>query len=320
LALTAAPAWSQNDNGTVHHHTGTVIKYNSPISHLVSPDDMMKWGENIPSDFDWNTSMISPTIEPNWIVADDFWDPDTRPVLTVKWWGSYFPDSVLWVTDATGGMTTRDFEPGDEDAYVISFFDDIPGVRGDPLVYSRPDGLLGTYTIPKASVRMKETTYKGWDGHDIWEYEADLWAACLDHEDGIYARPDGFHQQPNHVYWISIAAEVGHGLELITDPLTNETRWLDFDTGKQAHEHYWGWHTTAYPDHLGDYATMSHLSMLPAVPPLPAQWHFLPWEPIHPDHSLYDMAYQLKTIPEPASAVLVCVALIAICWYRRRIA
>ncbi len=319
LYLTA-PTWAQPDPNPGHHHTGTVVKYNSPISHLVNPTDMSLWGENIPSDFDWNKSMQSPTLEPNWIVADDFWDPDPRPVLTVKWWGSYFPNSDLWITNPTGGMTVRPFLPGDEDAFTISFFRDIPGTRGGLTDYSRPDGLLGTYTIPKPSVRMTPTPYKGWDGHDIWEYEADLWAACLDHADGFYARPDGFHQLPNQVYWISIAAEVGHGLELITDPLTGQTRWQDFDTHKLAHEHYWGWHTTAYPDHLGDYATMSHLFMPPTLPPQPAIWDFLPWEPIRPQHHLYDMAYQLLTIPEPASIVLMALALVAVCGLRWRVA
>jgi hypothetical protein len=46
---------------------GTVIKYDQPIRHVIDdrwPTDMANWGEDIPSDVDWNKIMQSPTIEP----------------------------------------------------------------------------------------------------------------------------------------------------------------------------------------------------------------------------------------------------------------
>ena len=52
VALFATTARCQDNGTSHHHHTGTVIKYDSPISHLINPTDMMRWGEDIPSDFD----------------------------------------------------------------------------------------------------------------------------------------------------------------------------------------------------------------------------------------------------------------------------
>jgi hypothetical protein len=68
---------------------GNFIKYNQPIRHVIDPGwptDMMNWGEDIPSDVDWNKIMESPTLNPNWVIADDFRDQYNLPVRTVKWW------------------------------------------------------------------------------------------------------------------------------------------------------------------------------------------------------------------------------------------
>ncbi len=62
---------------------GTVVKW----SQL--PFD--ERGENIPSTIDWRDLGIDPIAGgtlPNWNVADDF-RSDGRPILTVRWWGSY---------------------------------------------------------------------------------------------------------------------------------------------------------------------------------------------------------------------------------------
>ena len=208
---------------------------------------------------DWHRVIKSPTLQLNWLIADDFQDPFERPVLTVRWWGSCQPDQGQ-VTEqgATGGPVPVPIGPGVEDGYLISFFRDIPGPRFDPsnptTDFSRPDssltgGLLGSYVLPFDRVRVKETPFWGWDEYLIFEYEADLWDAHLDHPSEI-ARPDGFFQRPYERYWISIAAEVGHKLVEVTDP-----------TGppKQATDHYWGWHTS--PLDRFDVATMTKLFM-----------------------------------------------------------
>jgi hypothetical protein len=293
--------------------TGTVIKYDQPIGHLgPNGTNMMTWGEDIPSDVDWNKIMTSPTVEPNWVIADDFRDPFDLPVITVKWWGSYVGPTFR---DTATGVETL-FGPGSEDGYLISFFSDIPdpdGSRTNPEAWSRPGTLLGSYVLPFDKVRVKSTPYIGWheptvDPNDprlrIWEYEADLMDAHFDH--GIAGGPahqNGFDQKPGTTYWLSIVAEVGHKLEAVQVPGSTELQWISQDTGKFAQEHYWGWHTS--PRDAGDLATMSHLFM-PGN-----QWEYLQgWQPIDPRHGLHDMAFQLKTIPEPSAILLATLALV----------
>ena len=48
------------------------------------------------------------------------------------------------------------------------------------------------------------------------------------------------------------------------------------------------------------------------------QWQYGGWNPIQPQHYLFDMAFQLKTIPEPASFALFAIALVAMSGWRRR--
>jgi hypothetical protein len=50
---------------------------------------------------------------------------------------------------------------------------------------------------------------------------------------------------------------------------------------------------------------MGHLAMLDN------QWQYGAWMPIQPQHGLFDMAFKLKTIPEPASGLLLGLLAIA---------
>jgi hypothetical protein len=270
---------------------------------------MDNWGEDIPSDVDWNKIMQSPTIEPNWVIADDFRDPFTTPVRTVRWWGSYNPQPAVF-RDEAGTIVPVPPGPGVEDGYAISFFGDVPVGPNDP--FSHPDGLLGTYVLPLDKVSIKPTPFVGWDMLPIFEYEANLMDAHLDHAVTPIADPMGFNQRPGEIYWISIIAEVGHKIELVQDPTGGPPIWVSEDTGKFAQNHYWGWHTS--PKHFNDVATMGHLFM-PGN-----QWEYFGWMPIQPQHHLFDMAFQLYTVPEPASVGLMALALVAVCGYRRRIA
>jgi len=308
VALGTQMAWAQ---GTSHVMKGSVLKYSQKIGHLTPlGSDMHSWGEDIPSDVDWHKIMESPTIPPNWVIADDFRDEFNTPVLTVRWWGSYV--GPTFGPGATGPMPI--FGPGSEDGYLISFFSDIPaGTGGVP--FSRPGELLGSYAISFDKVWVEPTTYIGWDQHPIWEYKANLMDAHLDHASDL-AGPMGFHQKAGEVYWISIVAEVGHKLSLVEDA-TGNVQWVEEPTGKMAmpnpeneEGHYWGWHTS--PEHFNDVATMGMLFM-PGN-----EWQYIGWQPIQPRHELFDMAFELYTIPEPASIVLCGVALWLCGAYRRR--
>jgi hypothetical protein len=48
------------------------------------------------------------------------------------------------------------------------------------------------------------------------------------------------------------------------------------------------------------------------------EWQYGQWMPIQPQHNLFDMAFELKTIPEPASLLLIGFGLIALSVYRSR--
>lgn len=317
---------------TLEAATGFIPKYSQPITHLIdpnwdTPEGMRLWGENIPSDVDWVTLMEQPTIDPippNWVIADDFEDPFDSPVITVRWWGSYVGPTYIPDPEPTAPPLDVFFGPGSEDGYVISFFEDLPGPRGDPVNYSRPAQLLGTYTFNMSSIRIKETPYLGWDMHRIYEYEVDLMDGHLEHpgteqNGNVPAMPNGFYQQPDTRYWISIMAEVGH--ELIWDDTgaTGDSVWVEVPTGKRAipmpladpndpetghpEGHFWGWHTSPLPEY--DVATMGHLYM-------PGQeWIYHSWNMIQPQHELLDMAFELLTVPEPATCGLLAVGLIA---------
>ena len=139
--------------------------------------------------------------------------------------------------------------------------------------------------------------------------------AHLDHPVSHLADPMGFNQKAGEIYWISIVAEVGHKIELIVDPAGGDPH-LGRDADGQVRRtepenpkgHYWGWHTS--PIHFNDVATMGHLFM-PAI-----SGNTSVGMPIQPRHESVDMAFELYTIPEPASFVLIGLALVAVCGYR----
>lgn len=111
---------------------------------------------------------------PNWNIADDF-RSDGRPILTVRWWGSYFPAIPGELSSAPG--------PGAiEETFILSFFSDIPST---PTSFSMPGTLLGTYVAPFPAVRFKSAEMIGWDQHPVWEYEVNLQDTHLEHQSSL---------------------------------------------------------------------------------------------------------------------------------------
>jgi len=300
---------------------GTVSKYSQRPGYLVDPLDMLISGENIPSDVDWNALNnaipTAPPPDPNWIIADDFRDPFNTPVLTVRWWGSYV--GLTFQQDPLTGAVTPLFGPGSEDGYVLSFFKDQPVDLVNP--FSRPDELLATYVAPFDVVTVSPTGHVGWDGHEIWEYQVNLMDTHLEHALPGIADPDGFNQLPGEIYWLAINAEVGHDIVEVTNP-DGTISWVEQDTGKftipdpsttNPDGHFWGWHTS--PEAFNDVATMGHLVMGPG-----GEWIYpqQDWQPIQPNHGLNDMAFELLTIPEPASLAIFAVGVSLLSYKKRR--
>ena len=237
-------------------------------------------GGDRPSDFDWTTLMQSGTnvVQPNWVIADDF-RSDGRPILCVRWWGSYMPG----------------FEPPSptvapfEDGFVLSFFSDRPVAAGTP--FSRPERLLATYVAPIAAVVRTPTPYIGWDSNRIWQYEVDLSDTCLDHGLRGIARPSAFLERSNIIYWLAIHAEVGHRIVPVTNSTGAVIDWVQTQTGKRATNHFWGWHTS--PTQRLDLSVMGHIIM-PGT-----NWVYPNslWQTNQLFHMEIDQAFQLLTAP-----------------------
>ncbi len=294
---------------------GTVLKW------LQAPENQT--GENVPSDVDWRRLEQNPTVptEPNWVVADDF-RSDGRPILTVRWWGSYFP-----VTATGPNPNEPDFDPGSnqwkasfEEGYILSFFSDKPADPSNNLP-SRPDDLLGTYVAPIDKVRIQPALEPsgnqmiGWDGHPIWRYEANLQDTHLDHAVPGLSEPISFNEREGVVYWLSVQAENG----AVINPdwtITHLDPSVDpFPDTLVADDHFWGWHTS--PSTFNDEPSMNHLLMGGAG--ATGDWVYLrdQWRVVDRVHGDYDMAFGLLTIPEPASLALLAIGALLVATRRR---
>lgn len=238
------------------------------------PFDMR--GENIPSTIDWRDVGPQPAFEgvlPNWNVADDF-RSDGRPILSVRWWGSYFDPA--YSPSPTSGFI--------EDTFVISFFSDVPAEPGG---FSTPGTLLGTYVAPITRVKVDPTPLTGWDQHRVWQYEVNLMDTHLEHASEL-ATQDSFNEKAGDIYWLSVTASNGHQLIIDGD------EWSFRDTFEPPlDEHWWGWHTS--PEQFNDMATVTSVRMDDS-----GQWLYGQWTPIDPVHEDFDMAFELLTIPIPS--------------------
>ncbi len=232
-------------------------------------------GENIHSDIDWRLA-TTPNGDRQ-AAADDFVS-DGRPITGVRWWGSYFNPADQPQPDPMN----QNLVPPVEEGYVISFFASAAGAAG-------PGPLLGTYAAPADAVDIRPTGLLGWDQHPVWEYVVDLDQTLLEHASAI-AQPDAFLETANTEYWISIAAEDGHAIDVDAGKTT--------DTGDPIRTApWWGWHSTpegvALPVFVDDAPFAANVSMDVD------QWVYAPWAvapQLHPDPNLNNLAFELLTV------------------------
>jgi hypothetical protein len=258
----------------------TIPKWSQRPGYLLFPAAPDMHGGNRPSDVDWTLLMQTTNIiQPNWVIADDF-RSDGRPIISLRWWGSYFPG----------------FTNGFEDGFAISFFSDVPGVSNQFGLFSRPGNLLGTYLAPFSAVRVRDAFYRGWDGHEIFQYEVNLKDTCLDHAVTNLATPRAFLERSNVIYWLAITAEVGHRIIAETNRNGVITNWFEEPTHKRATNHFWGWHTS--PTNWNDASVMGNLIMSGQ------NWIYPPdrWRSNAVFHMERDQAFELLTAPVLVSA------------------
>lgn len=263
-------------------------------------------------------------------MADDFADHFTSPIVHVKWWGSYIH------------RPTSDPDPRVR-RFLISFEEDVPVGPNNPLPFSHPgepllnqivsldaDGVFkpgeGTFT---EAVIPGSTSVDG----PIFEYNAEL------HLD------KAFYEKAETVYWLKIVA-----LDEIANPnipIDNRLQWgwhnRDYTimdplastpaTGVVPGEHIQGFLPHPGGDmpiwHFQDDSVSGNVAVIidPSMPIMPrieqggyAKQNYVPpydGPSLIANYSK-DLAFELYTIPEPATCALVGLTLVGVLGLRLR--
>jgi hypothetical protein len=264
-------------------------------------------------------------------MADDFADNFDSPVVHVTWWGSYLNNIIN-----PNQLVTK---------FLIAFEEDVPagqvGPDGTTLPYSRPGKVLstqivdlvgvlapgsGTYTEQKITNTLSE---------DIYKYNAELF---LDKQ---------FPQVRDEIYWLKIVAlidaqQTGTSLDTqwgwhnrdytISNPLASPNV-LPGEVNEQPII------DLLYPTdvwHFQDDAVTSDVSITidPSMPNMPDVIQFNPINKHYLDdldgpgptavhlgigQFSKDLAFELYTVPEPATCMLLVIGLGAIATSRKRV-
>jgi hypothetical protein len=266
-------------------------------------------------------------------MADDFADKFDTPVVHVRWWGSY-------INDQHGNPTN----PGVKQ-FLISFEDDVAaGAPNNPVPWSHPGDLKfnqivdraaalapgsGTFTEKLIPTPIMDGTPPMLPSEALYEYNAEL---HLGKE---------FQQLPDTVYWLKIVALVDaqrdgfiqwgwHNRDWsIHDPYASVPNPTPPPPGVFPGEHIIGgvidpaknfespvWHfqddavtgeITVFPDPT--MPIMPHVTQLGWEP----KKYVFPWDgPTEIQQYSKDLAFELYTIPEPASCILLSMGLLSL--------
>ena len=232
------------------------------------------------------------------LMADDFADKSTSPVVRVRWWGSYLNGPFEGV-----------------DKFLISFASDVPaGPATNP--YSQPGNEILSQVVTRGPIARGSGTFTEQVAHPfsvdgpIYEYNAEL---HLGQE---------FHQQPDTVYWLTIAALVENPalrwgwhnrdytaqntLASVVPDVAPGERFIPLDQGRSG---AWHFQDDAVSDSLvldvrnGALRQMSARGYVPERYQSPADGPVRLLEERGGGVSM-DLAFELYTVPEPASMCL----------------
>lgn len=261
-------------------------------------------------------SAAGPTTYAGTFMADDFADKFSTPVVHVRWWGSYL------------NRPTSDPDPFVR-RFLISFEDDVPAIPGGPashpgdkrfnqIVSLDADGVLkpGEGTFLEKMVPGSTSV----DG-PIFEYNAELNLG------------KAFQQDPNTVYWLKIVALEDIGPNT---PIEERLQWgwhnrdytkmdplASMPPAVMPGERIDGYLPQPGGDvpiwHFQDDAVSGNVTVIidPNMPIMPQvlQNEFAPqrYRPPYDGPSLIeqyskDLAFELYTVPEPATLALVALA------------
>jgi hypothetical protein len=270
-----------------------------------------------------------PTSYQGTFMADDFADKFTTPVVHLTWWGSYMNNN------------NAAFPPQPPvQKFLIAFESDVP--QGPAANFSHPGSVLQSEVVTPGTLTpgtFTETLERPADpvlGEALYRYNAELTVP--------------FAQQPDTVYWLKIAALVDVPQPVVAPIPPGVTQWgwhnRDYTVADPLASTPPNVSPGEFVDgtvpgtnipiwHFQDDAVQGDLRYTPGAPPLqqivqqnmsPAHYLFVNSAGVGPIdgppgielHSK-DLAFRLyTTVPEPASCLLMTIALAAIGSLRRR--
>lgn len=303
-----------------------VLKFSQrPMDQVVMPDGQVYWGHDELStiygshvDNKYGTASSASGSSPGAFMADDFADNYDSDVVHVKWWGSY-------LTNVGAGNVSR---------FLISFESDIPvGAAGG---FSTPGQPLLSQVVDRGTLSVQSGTFTetlvnpGGPplGEHLYEYNAELKIP--------------FAQQADTVYWLKIVALVDvdadgvirwgwHNRDYtVPNPLASPNVFpgeVNQGPGPFSDPAAPIWHfqddaVTGIIDYVDLYPTPAVYSGADIYQP---EWSFMPTDYVDiwdgPDgisNFSKDLAFELYTVPEPATMSLLAVGGLAALKRRRR--
>ena len=242
-------------------------------------------------------------------MADDFADRFDTPVVHVRWWGSYLNNEVIQPVDR----------------FLISFESDIPA-GADGTTFSRPGQPLLNQIVRRVPIgptppgTYEETRISGGNPgqlEDLYEYNAEL---HLGKE---------FFQKPDTVYWLKIVALVDAGPDpnptfpltqwgwhnrdyTITNPLASVPpavapgEFLAGTLNGDAKVPIWHFQDNAVNGFVGIALNPDNPIMPEVTQDVFGPTHYVePWDgPDGIEQYSKDLAFELYTVPEPATLAL----------------
>jgi hypothetical protein len=213
--------------------------------------------------------------------------------------------------DSTAGMSWAFFDPNnniwDPDnlaLQTVGLIDDF-GLPGNWLVRANAKPAVGEalalYYCDVKVVDAVKDDVPDCLGHQVYDYFVNLDQCCLVHSNPdsrsgwLPGMKEAFYEEKCFDYALDIQAVVGH--QYYQDKETGEC--IESPTGKSATGDFWGWHTGGFPcstadEDLGKLPPLSAVQTVVAMGPL-GEWLYGPWDPVVPQCSVPDMAFELYT-------------------------
>jgi hypothetical protein len=247
------------------------------FSYATEKQEVVKWSQ-LPEMGPFGYAFSSESPKPS-ISADDFICDGGEPVVSVRWWGSYYepvpaahfyPNSAQWNDPTTPSDVPVD---GMLQGFTITFYADIAAGTDPSVPWAHPGTVLYQKTV---SIEDAKEEFYGTVAHtggieqNVWQYKA------------ILAMPPetGFEQDDGVTYWLSIVA-------------------LHRNQSIQ-----WGWQEAIQPGWNADMVQQGYNQLI--------NWDLVPNKQL-----AFELLTQDGDIPEPASIFAISIALLGFVMQRK---